>query len=343
MSGVTSLRGSGGPSAQRTVLVTGAFGNIGRHTVDALLDAGHRVRALRFGKQRVEPSRRERWRDVEIVDGDVRTAIGLHEAVRGVDVVIHLAFVIPPACLDDPAAARRTNVDGTRHIIESMRGHAPSARLLFASTLDVFGHTAHLPPPRRAADPVVATDVYTAHKIECEKMVMESGLSWGILRYADVPPLELRGPVPIMFEIPPDQRIETIHPADAGLATARAAVHDETWGKIWLIGGGASCRLHYGEYLARFFEAMELGSALPPQAFTTSPYCTDWLDTDDSQRVFQYQRASFDDIVRDVSSLLGWRRPLARLARPLVRWHMLRMSPYYRLPPDASREREERD
>ena len=320
------------PTPRQTVLVTGAFGNIGRHTVDALLDAGHRVRALRFGRQRIDAARRRRWAGVEVVDGDLRTGAGLEAAVRGVDAVVHLAFVIPPACLERPAEARRTNVDGTRHLIAALREHAPAARLLFASTLDVFGQTAHLPPPRRRDDPVQASDAYTEHKIECEAMVQASGLRWGILRYADVPPLELRGPVPIMFEIPPGQRIECIHPADAGLATARAAVHDATWGQIWLIGGGATCRLHYGDYLARFFAAMELGAPLPERAFTTKPYCTDWLDTDDSQQLFRYQRATFDDIVRDVAALLGWRRPLARLARPLVRWHMLRMSPYYRQP-----------
>ena len=322
------------------MLVTGAFGNIGSHTVDALLDEGHTVRALRFGRERVHPARRARWaQEVEVVDGDLRQPGALDAVVRDVDVVIHLAFVIPPACLEAPEAARRLNVDGTRHLIETLRAQAPRARLLFASTLDVFGHTAHLPPPRRRDDPVQAPDVYTQHKLECEALVRASGLAWGIVRFADVPPLELRGPVPIMFDIPLAQRIEAIHPVDAGLATARAAAHEATWGQIWLIGGGPSCQLTYGAYLERLFAAMELGPPLPERAFTTSPYCTDWLDTEDSQRLFQYQRASFDDLVRDLSALLGWRRPLARLARPLVRQHMLRMSPYYRLPSGASRER----
>jgi len=263
-------------------------------------------------------------------------------AVSGVDAVVHLAFVIPPACLEAPEAARRVNVDGTRHVIAALAQHAPRARLLFASTLDVFGHTAHLPPPRRVDDPTSATDVYAEHKLECEALVRKSGLTWGIVRYADVPPLVLRGPVPIMFDIPLAQRIEVIHPIDAGVATARAATHDATWGHLWLLGGGATCQVRYGDYLARMFAAMELGPPLPERAFTTTDYCTDWLDTEASQRVFQYQVRSFDDVVRDISALLGWRRPFARLARPIVRWHMLRMSPYYRLAADASREKARR-
>jgi nucleoside-diphosphate-sugar epimerase len=314
----------------KTVLVTGAFGNIGAATVEALLEAGGdvRVRALRFSGEGRALARRWRGR-VDIVDGDVCDPATLAPAVRGVDVVVHLAFVIPPACFAAPEAARRTNVGGTTNVIAAMRAEAPSARLMFASSLDVFGHTQDRPPPRRVDDPVVATDDYTAQKIACEEMVRTSGLTWAIVRYADVPPIELRGPVPIMFEIPLAQRIEALHPADAGLATARAATSEEAWGRVWLFGGGASCQLTYDTYLSRFLAAMELGELLPAQAFSTKPYCTDWLDTSDSQRAFQYQRHSFDDIVADVAALLGWRRPFARLVRPFVRRYMLRLSPYY--------------
>jgi hypothetical protein len=160
--------------------------------------------------------------------------------------------------------------------------------------------------------------------------VQESGLTWAILRYADVPPIALRSPVPIMFEIPLGQRIETLHPLDAGLVTARAATAEVTWGRLWLIGGGPRCQLTYGTYLSKFLEAMEMGGPLPESAFTTEPYCTDWLDTQESQRAFDYQRHSFDDIVKDVAALLGWKRQFARLAQPVVREYMLSLSPYYR-------------
>jgi len=311
------------------VLVTGAFGNIGSHSVDALLKLGHRVRALAFGTPDSKLTRA--WGNrVEVVRGDVTRPETLPPVVRGVDRVVHLAYVIPPACLEKPEQARRVNVDGTANLLEALKAHAPAARVLFASSLDVFGHTAAQPPPRRVTDPVAATDAYTEHKLACEALVRESGLTWAIFRYADVPPLALRQPVPLMFEIPLSQRMETLHPHDAGLVTARGATMEETWGKLWLVGGGPSCQVVYGDYLARFMAAMEMGGPLPESAFTTTPYSTDWLDTEESQRVFQYQRHSFDDIVRDVAAQLGWRRSLARLSQPVVREYMLGMSPYYR-------------
>jgi nucleoside-diphosphate-sugar epimerase len=312
------------------VLVTGAFGNVGRHTTDALLAAGHKVRAMRYGTGNDDRRLARRWGDrVEIDDADVRVLESLVGPVRDVDVVVHLAFMIPPEALEFPDRARAINVDGTRNVIEAMKLHAPKAKLLFASSLDVFGRTAHLPPPRRVGDPLQPADVYSEHKVECEKLVQASGLDWTILRYADVPPIALRKPVPIMFEIPLEQRIECIHPRDAGLATARAAVGDAAWGKIWLVGGGKSCQLTYGQYLTRLFSALELGPPLPASAFSREPYCTDWLDSEETQRAFQYQRFTFEDIVKDVAALLGWRRPILRLIRPLVRRRMLALSRYY--------------
>jgi UDP-glucose 4-epimerase len=313
------------------IFVTGAFGNVGPNVIDSLVEQGHSVRALRYAADQKTERLLRRWGNrVEVIDGDMRRPETLVPGVRGADVVVHLAFVIPPASIENPELARAVNVDGTRSLIELMREHAPTAKLLFSSTLDVFGHTAHLPPPRRVTDPVAATDDYSGHKIACEAMVKESGLGWGIVRFADVPLIALRKPVPLMFEIPLTQRIEAIHPRDAGLATARAAVHPATWGKTWLIGGGPRCQLTYGEYLKRLFAAMEMGPPLPEAAFSTRPYCTDWLDTEESQALFQYQRSGFDDIVAEIAALLGWRRPLARLARPLVRRHMLSLSPYWR-------------
>ena len=311
------------------VLVTGAFGNIGSHSVDALLAQGAQVRALEY--QAGDAELRKKWKGkVEVVQGDVTLPGTLVAAVRGVDVVVHLAYVIPPACLEKPEQARRVNVDGTANLIAAMKAEAPQAKLLFASSLDVFGHTAHLPPPRTLADPVNATDAYTEHKLACEKLVQESGLTWAIFRYSDVPLIALRSPVAIMFEIPLTQRIESMHPLDAGLVTAKAALSDRTWGRIWLVGGGARCQNTYGEYLAKFLGAMEMGGPLPESAFTTKPWATDWLDTAESERVFQYQRHSFDDIVKDVAALLGWKRKFARLSQPVVREFMLGLSPYYR-------------
>lgn len=309
----------------RRVLLTGAFGNIGRHTLPQLLARGHQVRALAFDAR----DRHLEAGTVELVRGDVRDRAAMDRAVAGVDDVVHLAYLIPPAAWEDPALAKSINVGGTRTLLDAVKATAPKARVFFASSLDVYGSTTHLPPPRRVGDPLQATDDYSAHKIECEAMVQASGLTWSIFRFADVPPIELRQPIPAMFKIPLETRIEMIHPRDAGLAVARLLETDAAWGRVLNVGGGPRCQLLYRDYLGRFLEAMGVG-ALPDEAFGRTPYCTDWLDTEESQRLLNYQRSSFEDVVAETAALLGWRAPLARLVRPLVRRWILRLSPQWR-------------
>jgi UDP-glucose 4-epimerase len=129
-----------------------------------------------------------------------------------------------------------------------------------------------------------------------------------------------------MFEIALANRIEMIHPEDAGLAIARAVSCPEVWGRTLNIGGGPRCQLTYREHLGAFLDSMGVGR-LPDEAFTTDPYCTDWLDTEESQRLLGYQRKSFDDVVRETATLLGWRAPPTRAFQPAVRAGILRLSP----------------
>ncbi len=311
------------------VLLTGATGNIGGHTIPELIRQGHRVRCF----CRDAPDHRRRAREwpppVEIAWGDVRDPGAVARAVSGVQAVVHLAGVIPPRSEEEPDRAREVNVDGTRNVVSACLGQPTPPRLLFASTFDVHGHTLRNPPPRHVDDPLVATDAYTAHKIACEALVRESGLTWCIFRLSDVPILGIRDPHPIMFEIGLDNRIEALHADDAALAIANALRVDEVWGRVLFVGGGPSCQLTYREYLARLLAAMGI-DPLPEEAFSRAEYATDWIDTEESQRLLRYQRHGFDDIAAAIAASLGWKRHLLPLARPLARSAILRLSPYHR-------------
>lgn len=313
------------------ILLTGASGNIGLSTLQELVRQGQQVRcfvrrAAVFGRalKRVGCEGK-----VEVVAGDMRRVEDVARAVQGQDAIIHLAYMIPPESEDHPELARSINVEGTHMLLEAAKALPVAPRFLFSSSLDVFGHTQHLPPPRRVADPVEATDHYTTHKLLCEEMIRTSGLQWAIFRFADVPPLGMRSPHPIMFKIPLATRIEVIHTYDAALAIANGMHSEEIWGRVLLIGGGAGCQILYRDYLGRMLEMMGIGM-LPERAFGSEPYSTDWLDTEESQRLLHYQRYTFDDIIEHLTRITGTQRRLVTLVRPLARSWLLRMSPYYR-------------
>ncbi|MGQ9600540.1 MAG: NAD-dependent epimerase/dehydratase family protein [Anaerolineae bacterium] len=316
------------------VLLTGAFGNIGQSTLAELIRKGHTVRCFDVATRANRKAARRFQDRVEVMWGDLRRPEDVAAAVRDQEVVIHLAFIIPKLsstgfeCEEHPDWAREINVGGTRNLLEAMRAMARPPKILFASSYHIYGRTHDRPPPRTVADPVQPVEHYAYHKIECEAMIRASGLEWAILRLAATLPIALKLD-PGMFDVPLFNRMEYVHTRDVGLAFANAVSHPDVWGKVLLIGGGPRCQYTYGEIVRRVLESMGVGM-LPEEAFTTVPFATDWIDTAESQRLLQYQRHTLDDYIQDMLTHLGHRRSMIRICRPLVRFALLRQSPYYR-------------
>jgi UDP-glucose 4-epimerase len=313
------------------VLLTGALGNIGRNATKKLIEQGHQVRCFDLKTRANEKAAQSIEDQIEVVWGDVRSPDDLAAAVKDQDVIMHLAFILPPASEDRPQWARDINVAGTENLLQAMKTVLPLPKIIFSSTFSVFGDTQSQPPPRNVSDPVKPVDNYTRHKVECERLVQESGLDWAIFRFAVVPPMSLGGveELPKMFDFPLDMRIEFVHPRDAGLALANAVNSKKVWGKILLIGGGPSGQLYYRDFVGRMMNAMGIGM-FPERAFGSKAAMTDWLDTSESQSLLNYQQHTFEDFVQEIASLLGYKRYLVPLFRPLVRRWVLQKSPYFR-------------
>jgi len=312
------------------VLVTGGFGTVGRWVLKELVRQPHEVTVFELDTPRNRRQAREHP-GVRVVWGDLRDAAAVAAAVKAQEYVVHLAFVLTPATELDPEGARAVNVGGTQNVLAACEAQPQRPRLLFSSSVEVFGKNRHLQGPRRIADPVSATSVYTAHKIECEGLVRASKLDFAIVRFGAVIDIALSNTHSLMFEFPVDVRFEALHPADAAVAVARALSTEAVWGRgaLLLLGGGPSCQTTYGGFLDGMLTTLGVG-ALPHEAFTREDYPSDWLDTGESQRLLQYQRHSLEDIRRQIDALLGWRKAVLPLARPLVRRSILAKSPYYR-------------
>ncbi|NUQ38077.1 MAG: NAD(P)-dependent oxidoreductase [Caldilineales bacterium] len=317
-------------------LLTGPFGNIGAHVLAELAARGHDLRCFDLpSKENVRAAQRwQRRHPIEVLWGDLRREADVAAAVRGCDAVIHLAFVIPKLSATGvdsetrPEWAREVNVGGMLNLLAALRALQPAPRLLFASSLHVFGPTQHQPPPRQVSDAVHPTEHYALHKVACEEMVKASGLPWAIFRLAASMPIRLildRG----LFDVPLANRIEYVHGKDVARAIANALERPAAWGQTWLIGGGPACQFYYRDLAARVLDAFGVGM-LPDHAFSTTPFATDWLDTSESQRVLEFQRHTLADYVADVKRQLGPRRQAIQAVSPLVRAWLLRQSPYAR-------------
>ncbi len=316
------------------VLLTGAFGNIGISTLEELLRQGHAVRCFDLRTSANERTARRYAGRIEVVWGDLRAPAAVAAAVAGVDVVLHVAFIIPKMSATGieselrPDWAEAVNVGGTRNLIQAMQAQPVPPKLIFTSSLHVYGRTQHLPPPRTADEPIHPVEHYARHKAACEEMIRASGLRWAILRLAATFPLTLKLD-PGMFDVPLDNRMEFVHTRDVGLALANAVSSAEIWGKTLLIGGGPACQHVFGDMVARIMGAMGL-EMLPAEAFATVPFATDWLDTEESQRLLRYQTRTLDDYLRDMTALLGLRLIFVRLFKSAVRRSLLAQSPHWR-------------
>jgi dihydroflavonol-4-reductase len=115
----------------KPTLVTGASGFIGWHVARLLAGRGHRIRAL------VRPSSQLRELDAETVLGDLRDRESLDRAVAGCGRVFHVAADYR-LWAKDPGELYRSNVDGTRNLLEAARKHGVE-RFVYTSTVGCIG------------------------------------------------------------------------------------------------------------------------------------------------------------------------------------------------------------
>lgn len=159
------------PSAKRKIFVTGAAGFVGASLVAFLRKRG----------ESVTPSA------VDLLDVHGLTS-ELEQITPGV--VIHLAAISHVlTCERDPASAFRSNVGGTASLLEAMRRGAPAARLVFASTAQVYQApsldegTTIVMDERRTIAP---QNLYARTKWDCEVLIESAtrrdGLEATVLR-----------------------------------------------------------------------------------------------------------------------------------------------------------------
>src|SRR6185436_1547169 len=131
-------------------LVTGGAGFIGSHIAQALLNDGQSVRILdnfSSGKREnlAELTQQFGQEQLEVLEGDVRDASRVNEAVAGIEVVFHeAAFVSVPQSMDEPQECFDVNLTGTSLLFDAAR-RAGVRRAVVASSAAVYGESDALP------------------------------------------------------------------------------------------------------------------------------------------------------------------------------------------------------
>lgn len=146
-------------------LVTGGAGFIGSNLVYELLRAGHEVAVLDnfLSGHRVNVDDV----DVEVVEGDIRDESAVARAVRGAEVVFHLAASVGnKRSIDQPLDDAEINVLGTLRVLEAAR-RAGVRKIVASSSAGIFGELKTL--PIREDHPVDPDSPYGVSKLAAEK------------------------------------------------------------------------------------------------------------------------------------------------------------------------------
>jgi len=286
------------------VLITGGAGSVGRILVSQLRQDQCAVRV--FDLPSMNYAGLEGVDEIEVIKGDITDADTVRRAVDGVEAVIHLAAILPPASERDRAKTFAVNVDGTTHLVRALESLAPQATLVFSSSVSTYGDTTQEPPPVRVNHAQRAIDVYAESKIVGEQVLRQSRASWVILRIAGIAVPAFQEP-PAVWPFMSDQRIELVHRDDVVSAIYHAAINPAACGKVFNIAGGDTWQVTGGEYVGRLYDL--LGVSPEEAIFRTSPGWVDWYDTQESQEALNYQNTPYGtflaQIEAEIARLMG--------------------------------------
>jgi len=164
------------------ILVTGADGFIGSHLAEALVRAGHPVRALvlynSFGAHGwLDDSVPELRREMDIVAGDIRDAAAMRTVVKGCHAVLHLAALISiPYSYGAAESFVQTNVLGTLNLLNAALPE--NCRFVHTSTSEVYGTAQFVPITE--AHPLEAQSPYAATRTAADQLALSFQRSYGL-------------------------------------------------------------------------------------------------------------------------------------------------------------------
>lgn len=167
----------------KKILVTGADGFIGSHLAEALVRQGYDIRAFvlynSFSSWGWLDNCERSIRDsLDVFAGDIRDPHGVKEAMKGCDVVLHLAALIAiPYSYHSPDTYIDTNVKGTLNVLQAAR-ELGGVKVIHTSTSEVYGTARFVPITEE--HPLQGQSPYSASKIGADQLAYSFFASFGL-------------------------------------------------------------------------------------------------------------------------------------------------------------------
>lgn len=326
--------------SSQIVLVTGAFGQVGKRCTEILLRRGRTVIAIDVhsnssaatasglaatpGLGKLIPEY------TDLTDADAVAAVVKRHRP---DAIVHLAAIVSPPSYRNPRLARKVNVDGTRNLVTAAQALPDPPLIVFASSAAVYGsRNPYRYPERITGDtPVNPIDQYGEDKVLAEALIAGSGLPYAVLRLGGVvspdAQTNLDGDYLLLARATPaDNRMHSVDARDVALAFANAVDgQDAIDGKVLVIAGNDTYVHLMSDVQDDVMAAVGIGRLGPSAGLPGNPEddrgwaFTGWFDTAESQALLDYQEHDWPDTVAWVAGAMGRQRMLLKALSPVLR------------------------
>jgi nucleoside-diphosphate-sugar epimerase len=325
------------------ILITGAFGNIGKAIIEEAGKRHHEVIVFEIeNKKTRKDARKYREKIKDVFFGDIRNFEDVKKAVRECDAVIHLAAIIPPVSKKHRELTMDVNYGGTVNLIHAIKEAKRTIPFIFTSSASVMGPTQLQDRLVDRNDPLVITGNYEESKIKCEEFLKENADNYLIFRLAGVLPtfsaLSFMSALPYLeeiFDMHPDMRLEMIMAEDVATALVTGAEKLKSGvtqkNQAYILGGGEKNGWHLrgGEFLSLLFGSLSL--PMPDQKYFTqdiNTYHLDWYDTKEVQQEFDFQNHSIDEYFKRMKKTFRIFKLPIILFRKIILKKIVKTSPY---------------
>lgn len=326
--------------SSKTVLVTGAFGQVGKRCAEILLNRGHTVVAMDLLNDNAAATAAALSDSAQsgtlipaytdLLDADaVAAVLDRHRPAA----IVHLAAIVSPPSYRNPGLARRVNVGGTHSLVKSAQGLSDPPLIVFASSAAVYGSRNPYRFPERITGhtPVNPIDQYGEDKVLAEALIVDSGLPYTILRLGGINSPDgaanLNGDYLVLVRATPtDNRLHAVDARDVALAFANAVDRrDAVAGKTLVIAGNETYVHLMSELQDDMMAAVGIGRlgtsvGLPGDPDDDRGWAfTGWFDTTESQALLEYQEHDWSDTVAWIAKGTGRIRLLLKAFGPVIR------------------------
>lgn len=275
----------------KKVLVTGGAGSMGKEISIILADKGYMVRVFDIPQANFAGLEEK---NIETIKGDIGNVESVSNAINDIDIVVHLAAILPPASEVNKELTMKVNVNGTNNIVDSIIAKGKDIRLIFTSTVATYGNTTNLEPPINVATIQKPNTNYSESKVLAEKYILSSGINYSILRVSGVVLAALLDPPAWPFT--ENQRVEFVFRDDVVSAIVAAVESENAASKILIVAGGKTWQMKGYEFVKEFLHVLDI--PLEDAEYSKNSIYSDWYDTKDAQEILKYQKTSFPEFLK---------------------------------------------